>query len=68
MAVAGSPSVRANAMVGHSGGSHTVQEEDENHPMKWLCIGMGTLIVLILGLNFLSRESTAADEIRADGL
>lgn len=30
-----------------------VHEEDHAHPLKWFCIGLGVLIVLIVGGNFL---------------
>ena len=33
--------------------SHVVHEDEEGHPLKWVCIGLGILIVLVLGGNFL---------------
>jgi len=31
---------------------HTVKQDDANHPMKWLCIGLGGLIALVIIVNY----------------
>jgi len=45
-----------------------VKHEDEFHPLKWLCIGLGIFILILLGINYLlvdrpltSRFSNASD-------
>jgi hypothetical protein len=30
-----------------------VREDDTFHPFKWICIGMGTLVLLVFGANYL---------------
>lgn len=31
----------------------SIKEDDSNHPLKWLCIGLGIVIFLALGFNYL---------------
>jgi hypothetical protein len=48
------PALRAKAPDSVSSArSHVVKEDDEGHPLKWVCIGLGILIVLVLGGNYL---------------
>ena len=58
---AGTPQVRAAAtakpaaqaaVMKSSGKSVKVKEDDDFHPVKWLCIGLGGLILVVLALNF----------------
>ena len=37
-----------------------VKSDDESHPLKWLCIGLGALIVLIIGGNYLLVDQPLA--------
>jgi hypothetical protein len=48
------PTVRAaTPVVKHSAGHFVVKEEDEgSHPVKWVCIGLGILILFVLGGNY----------------
>lgn len=54
VAAAGTPSVRAMAAPAStpSSKSFKVKEDDSSHPLKWLCIGLGILIALVLGGNY----------------
>jgi hypothetical protein len=53
-ASAGTPTVRAAAQASvPSTGGFVVNENDGSHPLKWICIGLGILILLVLGGNYL---------------
>jgi len=54
-APAETPAVRvATPVVARSTGNFVVKEEDEgSHPVKWVCIGLGILILFIVGGNYL---------------
>jgi len=47
------PTVRAAAPVYAKATDFSVKEDDHNHPLKWVCIGLGALILLVVGGNFL---------------
>jgi len=49
------PTARAaTPVVKHSTGHFVVKEDDEgSHPVKWVCIGLGILILFVLGGNYL---------------
>jgi uncharacterized protein with FMN-binding domain len=43
-------------------GELEVKNEEESHPLKWVCIGLGALILLVLGANyFLVDQPLAAN-------
>jgi hypothetical protein len=44
--------VAPDGKVGGGPVDHRVKEEGESHPLKWLCIGLGALIFLLIGANF----------------
>ena len=51
---ANTPTVRAAAPAPvRSTGDLTVKEDDSFHPLKWVCIGLGLLILFALGGNYL---------------
>jgi len=53
-ASANTPTVRAAAPVpARSTGDLTVKEDEGPHPLKWVCIGLGIFILLVLGGNYL---------------
>jgi hypothetical protein len=53
-AVAATAAAREAAVApGRYSGALEVDHEDHFHPFKWICIGLGVLIVLVLGANFL---------------
>jgi len=53
-ASAGTPAVRAAAPVPvRSTGSLEVKDDDTAHPLKWVCMGLGTFILLVFGGNYL---------------
>jgi len=53
-ASANTPAVRAAAPVlVRSTGSLTVEEDHSSHPLKWVCIGLGMVVLLALGGNYL---------------
>jgi hypothetical protein len=46
----------------HSG--HVVKEQDDGfHPMKWLCIILGLVVVLVVGVNYLLIERPLASNM-----
>jgi hypothetical protein len=49
------PAVRAGApiLVRTTGDLVVKDEEEASHPFKWVCIGLGVLILLVLGGNYL---------------
>jgi len=50
---AGTPSVRAAVPASvPATGRFEVKEDDESHPLKWVCIGLGIFILLVLGTNY----------------
>jgi hypothetical protein len=55
VASAETPAVRvATPVVARSTGNFEVKEEDDgSHPVKWVCIGLGILILFVLGGNYL---------------
>jgi hypothetical protein len=53
-ASAGTPTVRASAQASvPSTRGFEVKEDEGSHPLKWICIGLGILILLVLGGNYL---------------
>jgi hypothetical protein len=42
----------------------SVKEDDSSHPLKWVCIGLGTLIALTLGGNFLLVDQPLVSSLR----
>ena len=52
VAVAATPSVQTVASTSATG-SMVVKEDEGSHPLKWVCIGLGILILLVLGINYL---------------
>ena len=48
------PSVSASVVARpRSTQNLTVKEDDSSHPLKWICIGLGVLIFLVVGGNYL---------------
>jgi hypothetical protein len=53
-AVAATAAARDAAVApGRFEGALEVKEDDHAHPVKWLCIGLGAFVVLVLALNFI---------------
>jgi hypothetical protein len=55
VAAAGAPTVRTQAVANSNrstGPIHVKEEEDHFHPMKWICLGMGGLLIVLLIANF----------------
>ena len=47
------PTVRAATPIFvRSTGDFVVKEDTDSHPLKWVCIGLGILILLVLGGNY----------------
>jgi hypothetical protein len=46
-----------------SSGDLKVDEHDESHPLKWVCIGLGALILFVLGANYLLVDQPLASGI-----
>jgi hypothetical protein len=42
----------------------SVKEDDSSHPLKWLCIGLGTLIALTLAGNFFLVDQPLVSSLR----
>ena len=40
--------------------SYVVKEEDHSHPVKWLCIGLGILIAVVSGANYIMVDQPLA--------
>lgn len=40
--------------------SLTVKDDDHHHPLKWLCIGLGLVVFLTLGFNYLMVDAPLA--------
>jgi hypothetical protein len=51
-AASAAPSAHMAAMSSRPSSHHEIKEDDAFHPFKWLCLGLGSLIVLIVGANF----------------
>jgi hypothetical protein len=48
------PAVQAAVPVSAgSSGNFMVKEDEDSHPFKWICIGLGIFILLVLGANYL---------------
>jgi len=48
------PTLRAaTPVLVRSTGNLEVKEDEDSHPLKWVCIGLGILIPLVFGLNYL---------------
>jgi hypothetical protein len=51
---AGTMQVRATAQASAPSNENLmVKEDDASHPLKWVCIGLGILILFVLGANYL---------------
>ncbi len=53
------PTVR-NKVIGASAKksqSLTIKDEDHHHPLKWVCVGLGLVVFLALGFNYLMVDA-----------
>ena len=51
MAAAGAPTVRAKATAGRSTGAVEVKEEEHFNPLKWLCLVVGGIVIVLVLAN-----------------
>jgi len=50
----GTPAVKVSTKAAKATADHlVVEEKEESHPLKWLCIGLGVVIILAVTLNYL---------------
>jgi hypothetical protein len=62
---AGTPTVRAvTPILVRTTGELVVKDDEEaSHPFKWICIGLGVLILLILGGNYLLVDKPLVSDL-----